>query len=90
MLSKIRGWLGITALQSRIAELELENEALRTGTVIVTPDGQLAKAEPPPMVPIRSRIRSFSQYARQREAKAWRDLCQEAFPNANSSTKRPD
>jgi hypothetical protein len=93
MLTKIKAkvldWIGIGALNRRIDELEAENLALRTGAAVVTPDGKVAKAEPPPRPQSRPRIRSFSQYARQREAQAWRDLCDEAFPNANATEKRP-
>lgn len=101
MHSTIKRWLGkfvgipemktcMDSMQRTINELRDENTALRPGTAVVTPDGKVAKAEPPPQMPARSRVRSYSQYSRQREAQAWRDLCDLAFPNANTTTKRPD
>lgn len=81
MLKTIKKWLGLVALKSEIDRLVKENEALRSGEAVVTPDGKVAKAEPLPKLPLRPRINSFPRYARQREARAWRDLCQEAYPN---------
>jgi hypothetical protein len=89
LLSTIKRWLGITALQSRIAELETENAALKEGRAVVLPGGKLAIADTPVPAALRPRVHSFHQYARNREAQAWKDLCDEAFPNANSATKRP-
>ena len=84
MLKTIRKWIGLVALEAEIDRLVKENEVLRSGKAVVTPDGKVAVADPPARVPVRPRINNFSRYARQREAQAWRDLCQEAYPDAHS------
>jgi hypothetical protein len=79
-MARIRRILGITQLQERIAQLESENKALREGKAVVMPDGKLAKAELPKKFVAKPRVRSFSQFARRKEAEAWREMCQEAYP----------
>jgi hypothetical protein len=74
-------------MQAEIDRLRAENAVLRTGKAVVTPDGKVAVAEPPPKFPLKPRAHTFSQYARRREAEAWRDLCQLAYPNADTSAK---
>ena len=90
MLLTIRRWLGITALKEQIVVLEEERdvlkehiELLKTGKVIVTPDGKLAAPITAPMPPARPRAHTFHQLARAREAKAWRELTERAYPDAS-------
>jgi len=85
LLNVIKRWLGIAALESEIERLRTENAALKEGRAVVLPDGKLAIADKPVTQVLRPRAHTFNQYARRKEAEAWRDLVNEAYPGAGKS-----
>lgn len=76
---RVQRFLGIAQLKAEVEQLRAENQALREGKAVITPDGKLAKAEPK-KVPFKPRSHNAYTWARRKEAAAWRDMCQEAYP----------